>query len=252
MIDRNFQVSYFIVDSEDLGRDVPVKIVDPFLTKSIQIPSELPYRQKCGKRVTPQKNTNVPKRAKRLQFATNAKNYFLFRRKHRNQTTMSRLRSLNANAGDKNVYPNRSFHRNSFYSSNTFYELNFPNKDSSITSVETTSTTVNSVQNLKSPEPMERKEKYLQVPNKVYNKQSSIERFENLPTIIRPDLLQPWSNKLKPEDKSRRHSTIVNPGIMMDNSKPTMAILEEPEPKVRRFSSSGHIIHSLSHPISYV
>ena len=255
MIDRNFQVSYFIVDSEDLGRDVPVKIVDPFLSRNIPIPSELPYREKCGKRVQPSKNTNVPKRAKRMQFATNARNYFLFRRMHRNQTTMSRLRSLNANAGDKNIYLNRSFYRNSLYSSIAFHEINFTNKnnDDSLTSLNTTSTTVNSVNNLKPTKLMEENKEHLQVPSKSYSStQLSLDKFQNLPKISHPGLLQPWSNKMKLEDKTRRHSSNVNPGIMNDEYKPTMAIVDESEPKMRRFSSSGHIIHTLSHPISYV
>ena len=255
MIDRNFQVSYFIVDSEDLGRDVPVKIVDPFLSKNIPIPSELPYRKKCGKRVQPTKNTNVPKREKRSQFATNARNYFLFRRMHRNQTTMSRLRSLNANAGDKNVYPEGSFHRNSFYSSNTFHEINFANQqnDDSLTSINTTSTTVNSLHDLKSTKLMEENKEHLQVPSKSYASTNlSLNKFQNIPKISHPGLLHPLSNKMKLEDKTRRHSSFVNPGIMNDDYKPTMAIDDESEPKMRRFSSSGHIIHTLSHPISYV
>ena len=257
MIDRNFQVSYFIVDSEDLGRDIPVKIVDPFISKNIQIPSELPYRSKCGKRVTPPKNTNVPKRAKRLQFATNARNYFLFRRRHRNQTTMSRLRSLNANSGDKNVYPNRSFHKSSLYSSNTFYDLNFSNqpKDNTLTSIDTISTTVNSVQNMKDPGVIDENvtKNYLQVPTKPFNStKSSVDRFQNLPEIVYPGM-QPRLNKMNQDDKTRRHSSNVNPAILRnDATKPTMEIVEESEPKLRRFSSSGHIIHSLSQPISYV
>ena len=254
LIDRNFQISYFIVDSEELGRDVPVKIVDPFLSQNIAIPSELPYRDKCGKRVTPPKNTDVPKRAKRFRFAKNTWNYFAYRRRHRNQTTMSRLRSLNANRGDKTVYPSgmgptRS--RNFSESIDTIYYIE-QSKNNTLSSISTTSTTFNSTQNLREVVDTTQNKKLLRVPSKSANKlQSSFDHNQDITKTVRTSSQLPIT-KSNIEEKTRRHSSNVNPAIMINGAKPTMSIQEEDEQRVRRHSSAGQMLHNISHPISYV
>jgi hypothetical protein len=254
LIDRNFQISYFIVDSEELGRDVPVKIVDPFLSQNIAIPSELPYRDKCGKRVTPTKNTDVPKRAKRFRFAKSTWSYFAYRRRHRNQTTMSRLRSLNANRGDKTVYPNGmgpSRSLNLSESMDTVYYIE-RSKNNTVSSIKTTSTSFNSTQNLRAEVDAIQNKKLLHVPGKLADKlQSNLDQLQDITKTVGTSS-QLLISKSNVEEKTRRHSSIVNPAIMINGAKPTMSIEEEQEPKVRRHSSAGYMLHNISHPISYV
>ena len=236
------------MDSEDLGQDVPVKIVDPFLSKNIEIPSELPYLDKCGKRILNRgKNTNIPKREKRINFVTKRWNYFTYRRKHRNQTTMSRLRSLNANRGDKT-----SYHSGIFSNSDPDIFMGL-GKDNSLSSIDTVCTTLDSNHSTRTMKDITRKKTHLQVPDKLSERlDSRCDHFQDVSKILSTST-EPWSDKINPEEKTRRHSSNVNPAIMINGTRPTMSIEDEKETKVRRHSSGGRMLHAnVSQSISYV
>ena len=247
-------MSYFIVDSEDLGQDVPVSISDPFLSKDIPVPPELPYRDKCGKKISSTKNTSVPKRAKRLQFATSTWNYFKYRRQHRNQTTMSRLRSLNANRGDKLVYPSGM---TPTYSNSCFTYLDDvcekqKTTNNLIFSENENSTVLKFNGDVKVREVTPKSPNHLQVPPPILDKQSSGLSLCQTSSMKLCDSLQIGLLKTNREEKSRRHSSNVNPAIRLDITNPTMTIEEETETKLRRHNSTGQMLHTISNSISYV
>ena len=247
-------MSYFIVDSEDLGQDVPVSISDPFLSKDIPVPPELPYRDKCGKKISSTKNTNVPKRAKRLQFATNTWNYFKYRRQHRNQTTMSRLRSLNANRDDKLVYPSGMTPTHS-KSGFTYFDDVFENQKTTnkfIFSANANSAALKLNGDAKVREEPPKNSNHLQVPPPILDKQGSGLSLCQTSSMKLCDSLQSGLPKSNPEEKSRRHSSNVNPAIRLDITNPTMTIVEETETKLRRHNSTGQMLHTISNSISYV
>ena len=247
-------MSYFIVDSEDLGQEVPVSISDPFLSNDIPVPPELPYRDKCGKKISSTKNTSVPKRAKRLQFATNTWNYFKYRRQHRNQTTMSRLRSLNANRDDKLVYPSGmtpTHSKSCFTYLDDVYEKQ-KTTNNFISSAKTNSTALKSNCDVKGKKEPPKNPNHLQVPPPILEKQSSeLSRYQTS-TMKLCDSLQSGLPKTNPEEKSRRHSSNVNPAIRLNIANPTMTIVEETETKLRRHNSTGQMLHTISNSISYV
>lgn len=244
------------MDSEDLGHDVPVSISDPFLSKDIPVPPELPYRDKCGRKIVSSKNTSVPKRAKRLQFATNTWNYFKYRRQHRNQTTMSRLRSLNANRDDKLVYPSgmTPTHSKSCF---TYFDDVYENPktpNSLISSAKTNPAAVALKSNYddKGEKDPPKNPNHLQVPPPILDKQSlELNRYQTSSMKL-CDSLQSGLPKTNPEEKSRRHSSNVNPAIRLDIANPTMTIVEETETKLRRHNSTGQMLHTISNSISYV
>ena len=66
------------------------------------------------------------------------------------------------------------------------------------------------------------------------------------------DSLQSGLPKTNPEEKSRRHSSNVNPSIRRNIANPTMTIVEETETKLRRHNSTGQMLHTISNSISYV
>ena len=244
------------MDAEDLGRDVPVKITDPFLSNNVEVPSELPYLDKSGRKLISPKN-NVPKRARRLQFVTKQWNYFAFRRRHRNQTTMSRLRSLNENRGDKTIYPSGMIPSRSrnFSTSvdNKHYMAQDKNSLSSTTS--TKSTTTNSTLNLEITQDAPQQQNRQNLPIKTVNKSQST--FNQLRVIseVKSTSTESGLSNINTDEKTRRHSSNVNPAIMINGIKPTMTIEDEDETRIRRHSSVGGTVgraYTISHPISFV
>ena len=235
------------MDSEDLCHDMPVKISDPFLSRNIQVPPELPYLDKKGRKITPP-NNNVPKRSKKLNWpslVTRHWNYFEYRRRHRCQSTMSRLRSLNANRGDKTIYPRGMTPSRSRNYSISIGKNEFSQNNDTISLSNTASTTVDSLASLGTKQLAR-----IPLPSKPSNKPlSSFEPLRDIEDVKSTSFLS-QSSTLNKNEATRRHSSNVNPAIML-NDKPTILIDEENETRLRRHSSTS-AAYTVSQHVSFV
>ena len=167
---------------------------------------------------------------------------------------MSRLRSLNANRDDKLVYPSGM---TPTHSKRCFTYLDDVYEDQKITnhfifSAKTNSAALNSNCDVKGEKDPPKNPNHLQVPPPILDKQGlELSRYQTSSMKL-CDSLQSGLPKTNPEEKSRRHSSNVNPSIRLNIANPTMTIVEETETKLRRHNSTGQMLHTISNSISYV